>query len=137
MGMVPVNDIGVFLDILPEILTMLLGSLMKYRANIIQFSEMNREKIEKIIVEAQFIGDVEDLERRLSSNTIISKSIADNIIMDQRLSYIGEEEKSNGQEPGLKDSILNLEDESNEMHPQRSITLNTPPTQMAQMKNKF
>jgi hypothetical protein len=41
VGLVPIDDSSVFFDILPEILTMLFGALIKYRVAVIIFSKRN------------------------------------------------------------------------------------------------
>jgi hypothetical protein len=84
VGLVPVDSIGVFLDILPEIITMLVGLIVKYRVQMVRYSDHNKERIMKEIVVDQFTGDIDEVQRKvtqlgsiLSNKHLIPKSDAD------------------------------------------------------------
>lgn len=75
VGLVPIDNVGVFLDILPEILTMMFGVLVKYRAGIVDFSYKNKEKIEAMVVADKFAGDLQDMDRRNTQLTHVTQSV--------------------------------------------------------------
>lgn len=75
VGLAPVEDLKVFLDILPEILTMMLTTLILYRVEVVDYTEKNRTKIEETISDDKFVGYAADISKRVTRLTKISQSV--------------------------------------------------------------
>lgn len=75
IGLTPVDNLKVFLDILPEILTMMLATLIIYRIEVVEYTSKNRANIEEAISDDKFVGYAADMSKRVTRLSKISQSV--------------------------------------------------------------